>query len=453
MRIGRSLAISFATLVAAAVLPGACGTDGLVGGTCGKGLSNCANHCVNLKTDRKNCGHCGHVCASGVACIDGLCGGGGEAGWGGDEPNAGSANHGRYSGGASGRGSGAAAGDFGEFDAGDPRGGAGGSSGNVGGTGNPASDGGSTNDAGYVCTPPYDTAAHCGTCNTVCVEPTRVCAPVDGKYACVPFCDAPLVECSGACVDLQSDSNNCGSCGVACPSAICQGGVCIGARAGHIVAICMDYSVTAQNSQPTKLLGNAVFLPLSNPVKILAYDEFANPNVRARVDTTIAWAALGRTYLPPTYVSQSEAVNAQLKKPDYDVFLVYDQPLAPAGTLSTYGSQWAKTLESFSHVGGVIIVLDGATGVKEMGQFLTSARLLEVTKESAVSGSWVYNRQEGDIIGNYVVSPFLAPQNSCVFTTPAPKDSMSIFVVTDDASPVSAQRPVVVHRITIPPVK
>jgi hypothetical protein len=270
----------------------------------------------------------------------------------------------------------------------------------------------------------------------------------------VPFCAAPLVECNGACVDLNSDSDNCGQCARACPSAICQGGVCIGAQAGHIVPICMNFAEATQYSQPTNLLGNAVFLPLFNPVKILAYDEFAAANPRARVDLTIAWAsaARGRAY-QITSINQPEAVNVQLKKPDYDLFLVYDQPLAPAGTLSSYGTQWAKTLESFSHVGGVIVVLSGATGTKEMSQLLTSARLLEVTSETAVSRTQVYNRAPADAIGVNVVSPFLAPRDSCVFATSTPSDSSTVFVVTDEPATGVARRPLAVHRIAIPPVQ
>lgn len=455
MRLGHSLTISCLTLLAAATLPGGCGADGLVGGTCGKGLSNCSNHCVNLMTDRNNCGVCAKRCQSGVDCIRGICGGGGEGGWGGDNPNGGSGNHGRDGGGGdSFVDGGGKAGAFNEFDVVYPPDSAGGSggggSGNVGASGNLGGSGGGAD----ICVPPYDTAAHCGSCNTVCVEPTRVCAPVDGKFACVPFCDAPLIECNGACVDLNSDSDNCGQCGRACPSAICQGGACIGAQAGHIVAVCMNYAENTPNSQPTNLLGNAVFLPLFNPVKILAYDEFASANPRARVDLTISWAsaARGRGY-QITSINQPEAVNSQLKKPDYDLFLVYDQPLAPAGTLATYGTQWAKTLESFSHVGGVIVVLSGATGTKEMSQLLTSARLLEVTSESVMSRQQVYNRAPADAIGVNVVSPFLAPRDSCVFTTPTPTDNSTIFVVTDEPESGIARRPLAVHRIAVPSVQ
>lgn len=448
MRLGRSLVLSLISLLAAATVPGACGTDGIVGGACRSKLTNCNNHCVNLNSDENNCGRCGNRCATGVQCVTGHCGDVGDGGWGGDDGFAGSGNH-RRDGGVSGTGvdAGTDHDAFGEFDVVYPNGGGGNTTAN-GGSGNTA--GGSTAE---TCVPPYDTASSCGSCHRVCVYPNRVCAPVEGAFDCVPLCNEPLVECNGACVDLNSDSDNCGACGRICPSAICQGGQCIGAQAGHIVIIGMNYREASPNSQATNLLANSVLLPRFNPVKILAYDEFAEPSVSASVNATIGWASLmiGRAHQITT-ISSPQSVNTQLKKPDFDTFLLYEQSLAPSGTLANYGTQWAKALESFSFVGGVIVVLSGSTGTKEMPQFLTSARLLEVTAEQVVSRAQLYNRQPADAIGVNVVSPFLAPWDSCVFSTPAPIDSSTVFVVTDEAAPGLEQRPVVVHRIAIPKV-
>jgi len=40
-------------------------------------------------------------------------------------------------------------------------------------------------------------------------------------------CAPPLVACSGACLDLSTDSNNCGACGHACSAgAVCTAGAC-----------------------------------------------------------------------------------------------------------------------------------------------------------------------------------------------------------------------------------
>jgi hypothetical protein len=40
---------------------------------CTTGQTNCSGACVNLQTSAANCGACGRACASGLACVAGLC--------------------------------------------------------------------------------------------------------------------------------------------------------------------------------------------------------------------------------------------------------------------------------------------------------------------------------------------------------------------------------------------
>lgn len=49
--------------------PGDTGDDG-----CSPGLTDCGGACVDLRTDRSNCGACGHECDSIEVCSDGACG-------------------------------------------------------------------------------------------------------------------------------------------------------------------------------------------------------------------------------------------------------------------------------------------------------------------------------------------------------------------------------------------
>jgi hypothetical protein len=62
---------------------------------------------------------------------------------------------------------------------------------------------------------------NCGTCGTECQD-TELC--LDGKCAC----KAPLVACSGTCVDTGSDPANCGGCGTVCDS----GKACVAPQVG-----------------------------------------------------------------------------------------------------------------------------------------------------------------------------------------------------------------------------
>jgi hypothetical protein len=56
---------------------------------------------------------------------------------------------------------------------------------------------------------------HCGTCDVACAPGTRC-----EHGSCVATCAG--TECNGACVDTQHDPKNCGGCGVVCPSTHAQ---------------------------------------------------------------------------------------------------------------------------------------------------------------------------------------------------------------------------------------
>jgi hypothetical protein len=214
----------------------------------------------------------------------------------------------------------------------------------------------------------------------------------------------------------------------------------------------MNY-LTAPGPQPTLLLSNSIFLPRVPNVRILAYDEYIDPLVGNQVDATIAAEAakLGQQF-SISRVSKSLDVPTRLNKLNYDVFLVYEQPKAPPSELSNVGSLWASSLESFSYVGGVIVMLDGGQGVKEMTQLFTATRLFPVNDEVGLSsGTYLATRVLGDQVATRMTTQFPCQNDSCVFETSLTPDANTTFVITEPAPIIGAPRPVVVHITRIAP--
>lgn len=317
-------------------------------------------------------------------------------------------------------------------------------------------------DAPLECMPPYNTPSNCGACGNKCVDPDRFCAPDDeGGFHCVPLCEDPLVECNGRCVIVPdaylSDPDNCGSCGNQCPSDICQGGKCVGAKYGNVALICMDFNSNAKESAPTVLLGNAVYAPAKNPVRVLEYTRGANPAAVSRVHTVIGWAGEPRNNRTASFTEAKtvDAVTNNLNINDFDVFLVHDLVKATAGDPAVAASTWeaGSVLTSFGRAGGVIVVLDGAEGTGEMHELINAGNLLDPQGQVSLDGQTdmtldqVWNNAPFDVLGVNVLSPFLGTSHTCTFDTTAMPSADTIFVLTDDQK---GGKPVAIHRVIAP---
>jgi hypothetical protein len=454
-------------------------TNAVVGGACAPGYTDCDGQCVELSDDPSNCGACGHVCTTG-ACVAGSCGGRLDGGPDGaadarrdstkDGPthdatdaialDTGSdASHGDGS--MDGKpGDGAADGKLGDGNPADgkqadgepsdapPRDGMPGDSTSPDGTSDARVDGSADG-----CTPPYTTTTSCGACGTACMA-AQVCAPVPdggldaGVYSCAPACASPLKACDGTCVDETTDPMNCGACDRVCPSGICIASLCEGSALGDIVIIGHDYASSNVRVSEKTLLANAVFLPPTNPLRVLSFEQYAAVPQVTNVKNVLKQAATasGRqiTFTP---VADYTLVPADLASTSYDVLLVYDQPEAPVGSLSTVGTTWALSLGNFTALGGDVVVLDGASGTNpQMTDFLTQSSLLQTTAETRVApGTQLFVVASGDAVGNFVVSPYAAQADTVSFVTTEANGGNVAYVV-DEGSDASAV-PVVIHKI------
>lgn len=127
--------------------------------SCQSGLSECDGGCVNLQTDRAYCGSCSNYCGAGLVCSAGACKVSCQAG---------------------------------------------------------------LTSCGGSCVNLKTDRAYCGSCGTACSS-GFVC----NKGQCELSCQSGLTSCGGSCVNLQSDRAYCGDCDNACPSGyVCSQGQC-----------------------------------------------------------------------------------------------------------------------------------------------------------------------------------------------------------------------------------
>ena len=255
-------------------------------------------------------------------------------------------------------------------------------------------------------------------------------------------CDAPLVECRGACIPVDSDPLNCGSCGHVCRSNICVAGECQGATPGDVVLIGHDYTNAWSGSSQAKVLVNALTIPLSDPIRILSYEDGAAADAVAQAKALAAAGIYGRE-VDFTVADSANALASGSLSNQYDIVLVHG---AGPGDAATKGGNWASALGTFTMKGGVVVALDN--GLTPMPQLLTSSGLLAVTGHTLLSdGTHLAVTGAADVVGAQLLSPYAGFGAPITFQGVASPSVDFDWVVRATDGGGSLGDPVVIHRI------
>jgi hypothetical protein len=208
-----------------------------------------------------------------------------------------------------------------------------------------------------------------------------------------------------------------------------------------------DFSKTTAGEQQAKLLTNSVFRNPVTSLHVLSFEHYVDPSTvqNGRALLTSYATAHGVT-LTLTISNDDDVVpNGAVTIASEDVMIIWDQPNAPAGTLGAIGSSWAPKLTAFAQSGGIVVALDAARGVAEMGALVTNAGLLAVTGHAPVAAQTPADVPAAGLsIAVGMTNVYLVDANTAAFTTSEPASSSLIFVANVQGQPAQL---LAVHRI------
>jgi hypothetical protein len=252
---------------------------------------------------------------------------------------------------------------------------------------------------------------------------------------CRPECESTLTQCGDLCFDLMRDPDHCGSCEKRCASGICELGACADAIAGQVVVLGHDF--VKANTVMQRLVGNAVFLGLGAPVRVLVYTGDADPVSVEGVERAInvVKEETGRDW------QRVEAIEAlvPLQLSAADVLLVHAQVEASNSTLRKLSDAWANALAQFVSIGGVVIVVD-APSERNTGtyQVLDAARVFEAASREEIESQPLTVTTPGLGVAVRVPDRYMSLSHTVHFSGVT---SPGTFVVVDkDELPVVLQR-------------
>ena len=266
--------------------------------------------------------------------------------------------------------------------------------------------------------------------------PPVIVEPVTPPILCAPG----STECGGVCIPTSADPDNCGACGKICRSNICINGECQGSTPGDVVVMGLDYAAASASSMETKALVNALTIPTTNPIRVLSYEEGADPTAVANTKALAASQIKGRkvTFKVATPTSlESSSLSTY-----YDVVIVHG---VPSTNPTALGARWKTPLGTFAMKGGLVLAIDDAS--TPMPAMLQSAGLITTTGHTQLATmAHLLVSAPGDVMGTQILSPF-APFGAPVSFQGTTEGAGLTWVVRERVGSSGMGDPVILHRV------
>jgi hypothetical protein len=211
---------------------GTCGTTCAAGQVCSNGTctvscqsgeTNCGGTCVNEQTDNSHCGSCSNVCGAGQSCSSGICS---------------------------------------------------------------TTCGANLSNCAGTCRDTRDDPNNCGGCGVVCSLANSSAYCLNSTCG-VAACNSGFGNCDGnsgnGCeTNLQSDNNNCGSCGHVCGAStpFCSGGSCIAPKTVFVTSQTYNGAMGGLAGADSLCQARATAAGLSGTYKAWLSDTTGSPSTR-----------------------------------------------------------------------------------------------------------------------------------------------------------------------------
>jgi hypothetical protein len=209
-----------------------------------------------------------------------------------------------------------------------------------------------------------------------------------------PWCFSPKVVCDSTCTDLESDPENCGACGNACASGLCEAGACVGSTTGHVIAIGHDYEM--QDAAMDRVLADAVGLA-TGAVTRIGYWRGSSKLEGAQAAAVAGLAQTGRTAATTELAGLTASDFTEI-----DTLVIEPQTGSDA---EATGAAAAQALADFLAARHVVVVLETAGGTSY--QLAAGAGLFSVSAPVDASNTDVSVAQPADAVAQGVPSPYL----------------------------------------------